>query len=306
MGAKRKAIVNRPIAKLPQATISEVNDIEAEVFNFPSESDKKAGSSVSQFDLGDEIIICEENKINGQRFEDGVWSVRSIENDIMLQILYGCSETVKDDIDYSKIFAPKGVSLEDLTNLIKTGRAQHIKIIEPKKEVNLEELCLRSLADQTISFRRLCTLPPNLLTGIRARAEEIAPIPIDYRIRRLADHCHNVLGDGPRMRQLTGAGASAWSRRAWRLTPASLSYPAIWRACARTLLPSRPAQIPPSTRLLLEAEPVQGAAAFHRDYAAACRRREPSFPLEFDHVWLIASSVISCGPAGRIRPGKGW
>jgi hypothetical protein len=90
-----------------------------------------------------------------------------------------------------------------------------------------------------------------------------------------------------------------WKTRTWTLRPPALSYRAIWLACARELLPSRPGSLPARTVAALSLEPADGPAAFLRAYAAACRRGEPRFPLLFDRVWRAAPAP----PASRSRGG---
>ena len=256
--------------------------------------------------IGDEIIFSQLAMSGQQEFKEGVWIVRSFDSgdgleSVVLQRHYNNWEMLEPD----RIIRPKRFIKKELLEKLANKSALHITNAISDHST-LQQLCLIAISRNLKQHRRsVRNLPPHLQEAIRAQASLVTPIPIEYRIRRLAERSLNRVADSARMRILTDPGKSEWAKRTWRLHPSSLSYFAIWRACARELEPSKP-EVPLHTKAILRMEPEQGPAAFMHKYVEACRRGDPSFPLVFDSVWAINATIIACGPHGPVKMGSRW
>ncbi len=211
-----------------------------------------------------------------------------------------------DDI----VISPKKFDSGELHRKVASDSVLLVKTKVISVKSNLQNICLRFIHRNIKIYRRqVRELPPQLQQFIHDHrdADEIVPIPIDFRIRALARKDNHRVADSPRMATLIKPGASDWAQRTWRLMPASPSYFAIWRACADVLQPSKP-ELPRHTRADFWMVPLPGPAAFFRRYVEACRRGDKSFPLVFDHLWSIYATVIADGPYGQgpLRMGAGW
>ena len=252
--------------------------------------------------IGDEIIFSELAMSGQQEFKEGVWIVRAFDRtkgveSVVLQRHYNNWEMLEPD----RIIRPQKYVKKELLEKLANKSVLHITNAVSDHSI-VQQLTSSNLLQHRRSVRNL---PPHLQEAVRAQISSVTPIPIEYRIRRLATRCLVLVADSARMRILTDPGKSEWAKRTWRLHPSSLSYFAIWSACARELEPSKP-EVPLHTEATFWMEPVQGPAAFMRKYVEACRRGDPSFPLVFDSVWAINATVIACGPHGRLKMGYVW
>ena len=265
--------------------------------------------------VGDEIIITKNTSSSGQEFKEGVWIVRSFETTFFGIITLRGADTVVLQRHYNnyemlvgedRIIRPKKFKKEDLLKSLAEGTSLLVKAKPPSNSQSLQELCAcvigRELKRHCRSARNLPTVVQEVL---RASTADVAPIPIEYRLRQLADRSPWRIADSARMRKLTSPGASEWAQRTWRLVPKSLSYFAIWRACAEALQASKP-ELPEHTEAKSWMEPVGGTAAAMRGYLEACRRGDGCFELVFEHAWAIDATVHACTPRGPMKFGAGW
>jgi hypothetical protein len=283
------------------------------------ELDSKENVIIGQPDLrvGDEIIITKNTSSGGQEFKEGVWIVRSLESSTLYfsVIRWSCSDNIVLQRHYNnfemlvgedRTIRPKKFKKEDLIKSLTEGTSVLVTAKRPSNTQSLQELCAcvitRELKRSRRSDRNLPTVVQEVL---RASAADIAPIPIEYRLRQLAESSPWRIADSARMRKLTSPGASEWAQRAWRFVPESLSYFAIWRACAEALQASKP-ELPEHTAATFWMEPVGGPAAAMRGYLEACRRGDGCFELVFEHAWAIDATVYACTPRGPMKFGAGW
>ena len=254
-----------------------------------------------RFEVGDELIIHQCVQTKSTNYHSGVWTISAIDtnHNILLQLLYG-RETKNlqqiDELEDRCCCFCRSISHHRLIEMIKTSRAQHIKVNElTNHNSSLQKICMKIISKDLSILPPLQVLPSHLQREICSLTEIIEPIPIECTFRCLVKPHVDI---EKKAGKLERNSSILWTSETWKFCPEALSYAQIWQACAARVLPFRPSQLPQGTILSLHLTPSQGHAAFMREYVEACNRRESAFKLAFDQVWMLL-------PCGDIAPAGG-